>query len=229
MANHRPAITIETRYAERGGQYGFPDNTALHADLGSAMERILPDVTIVHRGLMPQLPDSMHLIEVRQLIVCVGTAVPIPQVVKTLQQWLRRLVTPRYGSDDHLSGEIAAIDHRVEELRREESGLIRLGAKLDEGDDALESVLTELREVKARRRVLEGTRERLRSELEDEALRVGRMEATIAAVEEASSVPTLDYSEGGRRCPPSGFGGCLSELARVTLSLGDERLRTEGR
>ncbi len=96
-----------------------------------------------------------------------------------------------------LSGEIAAIDQRVEELRREESGLTRLGAKLEESDDALESVLTELREVKARRRTLEGTRERLQSQLEDEALRVGRIEATIAAVEEASSVPTLDYS--GRR------------------------------
>src|SRR5215213_408017 len=53
-----------------------------------------------------------------------------------------------------LSGEIAAIDQRVEELRREESALTRLGAKLDEGDDALESVLAELRDVKARRRAL---------------------------------------------------------------------------
>jgi hypothetical protein len=100
MANHRPAITIETRYAECGGQYGFPDNTALHADLGAAIERIVPDVTIIHRGLMPQLPDSTHLIEVRQLIVCVGTAVPIPHVVGILHPWLRGRVTPRYGSDD---------------------------------------------------------------------------------------------------------------------------------
>jgi hypothetical protein len=100
MANHRLVIIIETRYAECGGQYGFPDNTALHVHLGAAIERIFPDVTIIHRGLMPQLPDSTHLIEVRQLIVCVGTAAPIPQVVKTLRQWLCGRVTPRYGSDD---------------------------------------------------------------------------------------------------------------------------------
>ena len=103
-----------------------------------------------------------------------------------------------------LAGEIVAIDRRVEELRREESGLTRLGAKLEEGDDALESVLTELREVKARRRMLEGTREQLQSELEDEASRLGRIEATIAAVEEASSVPTLDYS--GKRQALSDLG-----------------------
>ena len=51
MANHRPAITIETRVdAECGGQYGFPDNTALHADLGAVIERIFHGVTIVHLG-----------------------------------------------------------------------------------------------------------------------------------------------------------------------------------
>jgi hypothetical protein len=100
MANHRLVIIIETRYAECGGQYSFPDNTALHVHLGAAIERTFPDVTIIHRGLMPQLPDSTHLIEVRQLIVCVGTAIPIPPVVSTLHGWLRGRVTPRYGSDD---------------------------------------------------------------------------------------------------------------------------------
>ena len=51
---------------------------------------------------------------------------------------------------------------------------------------------------------MEATRERLQSELEDEASRLGRIEATIAAVEEASSVPTLDYS--GKRQALSDLG-----------------------
>ena len=49
---------------------------------------------------MPQLPDSAHLIEVRQLIVCVSAAVPIPKLVGTLHLWLHGRVTPRYGSED---------------------------------------------------------------------------------------------------------------------------------
>jgi seryl-tRNA synthetase len=104
-----------------------------------------------------------------------------------------------------LAGEIVATDRLVEELRREESGLTtRLGAKLEEGNGALESVLTELREVKARRRTLEAAREQLHSELEDEASRLGRIEATIAAIEEARSVPTLDHS--GKRQALSDLG-----------------------
>ncbi len=45
-----------------------------------------------------------------------------------------------------LAGEVVTIDLRIQELRKEESGLTCLGATLDGGNDVLESVLTELRE-----------------------------------------------------------------------------------
>jgi hypothetical protein len=96
------------------------------------------------------------------------------------------------------AGEIATIDLRIEELRKEESGLTRLGATLGEGDDVLASVLTELRETKARRRVQELTRPRLVEEMQDEATRRKRIEATIATVEQAGVTELLDY-EGKRQ------------------------------
>ena len=97
-----------------------------------------------------------------------------------------------------LAGEIAAVDRRIEELCREESGLTRLGAKWEEGDDELESVLTELRETKARRRVDELTRERLVEEMQDEATRRDRIEATISAIEQAGATEALDYAGRGQ-------------------------------
>ena len=65
--------------------------------------------------------------------------------------------------------------------------------ELEEDDDALESMLTELRETKARRRVQEATRERLQSDLKDEESRQSRIAATIAAVAQAGAAAPLDY------------------------------------
>jgi hypothetical protein len=98
----------------------------------------------------------------------------------------------------------AAIEHRIEELRREESGLTRSGSKLKDGDDALESVLTELRETEAQRRVQDMTRERLTEEIQDKATRLDRIEATIAAMEQAGATEALDYA--GRRQARSDLG-----------------------
>ncbi len=104
------------------------------------------------------------------------------------------LVVP--GRD--LPGEIAATEERSAELRREETGLVRLAARLEEGDDAAESLLAQVRETAQRRRVQEETRERLVAEARDEESRLARIEATIAAVEETSAAGTLDY-EGKRQ------------------------------
>jgi hypothetical protein len=74
----------------------------------------------------------------------------------------------------------------------------RLAARLEEGDGAAESLLAQLRERAQRRRVQEEARERLLAEARDEDSRRARIEATIAAVEEASAAGALDY-EGKRQ------------------------------
>jgi chromosome segregation ATPase len=93
-----------------------------------------------------------------------------------------------------LTGEIAAVEGRSEELKREASGLARAVARLEEGDDATESLLDEMREVAQRRRALKESRDRLIAKAEDPEGRADRIEATIAAVEGLSDqVEALDY------------------------------------
>jgi hypothetical protein len=95
-----------------------------------------------------------------------------------------------------LAGEIRAIDSRIEELKREEAGLVRLAARLEEGDDAAETLLAQVREVAQRRRVLVETRERLTIEADDADSRARRVDATIDAVAGLSGrVAALDYHE----------------------------------
>jgi Recombinase zinc beta ribbon domain/Recombinase len=92
-----------------------------------------------------------------------------------------------------LTGEIAAADARIAELKREEAGLFRLAARLEEGDDAAESLLAQLRETVQRRKAVIESRERLESEALDTEARAGRIEATIAAVESVGGATELDY------------------------------------
>jgi hypothetical protein len=60
-------------------------------------------------------------------------------------------------------------------------------------DDALESVLTRLRETKARR-VQVDSRGRLQLEMPDDATRLDRIEASIAAIEQPGATEALDYA-----------------------------------
>jgi hypothetical protein len=71
------------------------------------------------------------------------------------------------------------------------------------GDDALESVITELRETKARR-VQEDSWGRLQLEMPDDATRLDRVEASIAAIEQPGVTEALDYA--GRQHTLSDLG-----------------------
>jgi hypothetical protein len=77
------------------------------------------------------------------------------------------------------------------------------------GDDALESVLTGLRETKARR-VRVDSRGRPQLEMPDDATRLDCIEASTAAIEQPGATEALDYAR--RRHPLSGLGGASCGL-----------------
>jgi hypothetical protein len=99
-----------------------------------------------------------------------------------------------------LTGEIAAANARITEQNREEAGLVRPAARLEEGDDAAESLLAQLRETVQRRKAVIESLERLESEALDTEARAGRIEATIAAVEGVGGATALD-DHGKRQAP----------------------------
>lgn len=131
---------------------------------------------------------TYHTISARKLDSAVWSRV---EAILSEPERLRRILA--LPARD-LTTEVASIEDRIEELKREGSGLARTVARLEEGDDAAETLLASIREVAQRRRVLEESRDRLVQEATDAESRARRVDATIEAVSGLSEhVGALDY------------------------------------
>jgi hypothetical protein len=95
-----------------------------------------------------------------------------------------------------------------------------LGKDRVRGDGAAQGLFHETREVAQSRRVLEELCERLQSEWQDDATRLGRGEATIAAIEAAGTAEELDYA--GQRQALSNLevrvGSIRAGMSRLTAA-----------